>query len=157
MSGFGGSLAGLTAFSRDTNELLRRREEEREAERESIQSINYLAEIQKASTAREFCARLDAQIKKFDAELDQDHEVGMKLVTFGQAITFHVTGLGYANPSLIFFYGETVDGDSMQLIQHVSQISFVLMAMPKLDSDQPKRPFGFAQAHEPSDAGDQLG
>jgi hypothetical protein len=81
----------------------------------------------------------------------------MKLVTFGQAITFHVTGLGYANPSLNFFRGETANGDRLRPIQHVSQISFVLMAMPKPDPDQPKRPFGFAQAHEPMDAGDQAG
>ncbi len=157
MSSLGSSLAGLTKFTHDMDAALRRGEQERREERESIQSINYLAEISKASTAREFCARLDAQIKKFDEELDQDHEVGVKLVTFGQAVTFHVTSLGYHNPALIFFYGETVDGEKVQLIQHTSQISFVLMAIPKPNPDQPKRPFGFAQGHESSDAVETAG
>ena len=140
MSGLGGSLAGLTNLNRGINASISRIQAAAKEQEESIRSINYLAEIQKASTAEEFCVRLGSQIKKFDAELDPDHEVGMKLVTFGQAITFHVTGLGFHNPSLIFFYGETPEGDKVQLIQHISQISFVLMAMPKPDPDQPKRP-----------------
>lgn len=113
-----------------------------EASRAS-ESINLLGDLAKASTADEFCRRINAQIKAFDDSLDQEHEVGVKLVTFGQSITFHVERLGYHNPSLIFFYGATVDGDPVQLIQNVSQISFVLVKMRKPDPEKPKRPFGF--------------
>ena len=130
--------AGMEALTKKT-----------ELREESQRSMNLLATIATASTAEEFCRRLDAQIKSFDEGLDQDHEVGIKLVTFGQTMKFHVTGLGYHNPSLIFFYGETEDGDKVQLIQHVSQISFVLMSMAKPDPDQPRRPFGFDQAFQP--------
>jgi hypothetical protein len=87
----------------------------------------------------------------FDEELDQDHEVGMKLVTYGQAVTIHVTKLGFFNPSLIMFFGDTEDGDRVQLIQHVSQISFLLVALPKLNPDEPKRPFGFEQCVQPTE------
>jgi hypothetical protein len=120
---------------------VRRQREEKE---QNVRSINLLAAVAEASFAGEFCKRLEAQIKAFDESLDQDHEVGVRLVTFGQAITFHVSDLGYHNPSLIFFYGET-DGQKVQLIQHVSQISFVLLAMRKPDPEKPRRPFGFKQ------------
>jgi hypothetical protein len=145
VSDLGIPLAGLSNFGRDMHALVDRVSEEKKEERQSIQSINYLAAISKATMAREFCARLDAQIKEFDEALDQDHEVGVKLVTFGQTITLHVTHLGFSNPSLIFFHGQTDDGDEMQLIQHVTQISFVLVKLPKRNPDEPKRAFGFEQ------------
>jgi hypothetical protein len=140
-----GQLAGMGRISADLNRALESGNRHAQEKQNNIESINYLADIQRASTAAEFCARLENQMKHFDAELDAEHEVGVRLVTFGQTITFHVSKLGYHNPSLIFFYGETPEGDKVQLIQHVSQISFVLMAMPKPDPEQPKRPFGFAQ------------
>jgi hypothetical protein len=122
-----------------------------------ITARNFFADLADENMASEFYKRLQAQIKKFDAELDPEHEVGVKLVTFGQAVTFHVSRLGYHNPSLIFFYGLTEGGDEIQLIQHVSQINFVLVKLPKLNPDEPKRPFGFAQGHEPpADAESQL-
>jgi hypothetical protein len=37
------------------------------------------------------------------------------------------------------------DGDAVELIQHVSQISFLAVKVPKLNPDEPKRPFGFEQ------------
>lgn len=93
--------------------------------------------------ASEFHDRLVQMINKFDEELDQDHEVGMRLVTFGQSITFHVEDIGYWNPSLIRFYGKLENGSPVELIQHVSQISFLLMAVKRLNPEQPKRKIGF--------------
>jgi hypothetical protein len=74
----------------------------------------------------------------------------MRLVSFGQTITFHVENVRFHDPSLLMFCGTTPDGGRVQLIQHVSQISFLLMAMPKPDPEQPRRPFGF-QCPKPMD------
>ena len=93
--------------------------------------------------ASEFCMRLVDMINKFGANLDQDHEVGMNLVSFGQAITFHVTGIGCYNPSLIRFLGRLQNGSQVELIQHVSQISFLLMALKRLNPSEPKTMIGF--------------
>jgi len=122
-----------------------------EEKKASHRSLNLLADIARASIAKESFDRLNHQIKQFDEGLDQDHEVGVKLVSFGPSVTFHVEFLGFHNPNLIFFHGVTADGDRMQLIQHVNQISFVLLAMRKPNPEEPKRLFGFAQAQEPSD------
>ena len=53
--------------------------------------------------ADEFYRRLINWINDFHKSLDEEHEVGARLVNFGQAITFHVEDIGYWNPSLISF------------------------------------------------------
>jgi len=96
-----------------------------------------------ANRASEFCRHLLEWIHEFDASLDATHEVGVRLVSFGQTVIFHLAGLGYANPSLIAFSGETEGGDPVELIQHVSQISLLLMKLPRKNPDAPKKPIGF--------------
>jgi hypothetical protein len=91
-----------------------------------------------ANHASEFHKRLTEWIKKFDAELDQEHEVGVRLVSFGQAVVFHLEYIGYWNPSLISFRGTTDDGNPVELIQHVSQISILLQRLPRKDPSKPK-------------------
>jgi hypothetical protein len=116
----------------------------------AAEATSFLAEVQKASLASEFAARLRTAIAHFDASLDSNHEVGMRLVTFGQAITFHVEEVRFHNPSLIFFRGTMENGGRVELIQHVTQISFCLMAVPKPDPNQPKRRFGFGPPESPA-------
>ncbi|WP_231620771.1 DUF6173 family protein [Fictibacillus sp. 7GRE50] len=98
--------------------------------------------------ASEFYTRLVEMINDFDEQLDQSHEVGMRLVSFGQTVQFHVEDLGYYNPSLIKFIGRTEDGNPIELIQHVSQISFLLMSVKRLNPDEPKRKIGFTTEEE---------
>src|SRR4051812_2554532 len=81
--------------------------------------------------ASEFHKRLMEMITEFDASLDDAHEVGVRLVTFGQTIVFHLSDISYYNPSLISFYGAMDDGSPVELIQHVSQISLLLMKLPR--------------------------
>lgn len=96
-----------------------------------------------SALASGYYERLLEMIKDFDADLDEDHEVGMKLVTFGQTVQFHVENLGYYNPGLIRFFGFTETGEDIELIQHISQISFLLMAVKRLNPEEPKKPIGF--------------
>lgn len=93
--------------------------------------------------ASEFCKKLYQHIQQFDDQLDNTREVGMCLVTFGQTITFSVSRLGYTDPSLIHFFGVLDNAQPVELIQHVSQISFLLTAIPRLNPDKPKSPIGF--------------
>lgn len=96
-----------------------------------------------ANYASEFYARLVTRITEFNEALDDDHEVGVKLVKFGgSSMVFHLSDLGYYNPSLITFYGVTEDGNPVELIQHVSQISVLLTKLPRLPNE-PKRVIGF--------------
>lgn len=94
-----------------------------------------------------FASILAKQIYKqtisFDQSINPDEEVGIKLVQYGEIIKFTISNIGYKDPYLIYFYGLLDDGSPIQLIQHVNQISFVLIKMKRLEPDSPKRQIGF--------------
>jgi Family of unknown function (DUF6173) len=82
-----------------------------------------------------FYDRLVEWITAFQDELDSETEVGVRLVSFGQSLTFHLRDMSWYNPSLIRFDGVDPEGQEVQLIQHVSQISVLLMRVPKLSAE----------------------
>lgn len=86
-------------------------------------------------------------IKTFEGSLDDEHEVALKLSSFGQSITISVTHIGFSNPSILTFSGYVGDSPA-QLIQHVSQLSFLLVSAKKTDPEKPARRIGFALPSE---------
>jgi hypothetical protein len=84
------------------------------------------------------CEAMRSYITEFESGLDPDQEVGVRLVSFGNAVFFHAEEIGFYKPSVICFKGVTPEGDRVQLVQHVSQLSFLLKAVPKL-AEQPRR------------------
>lgn len=75
--------------------------------------------------------------------LDNEHEVGVRLVNFGQTVVFSLEDMRYCDPSLISFIGRTQEGQPVEFIQHVNQISILLMKLPRQYPAEPKRPIGF--------------
>jgi hypothetical protein len=96
--------------------------------------------------ASELARNILNEIQEYDVTLDNAHEVGVRLVSFGQTVTFHLKEIGYIDPSLIVFTGKTNDGDPVELMQHVSQISILLMKLPRQHPETPKKPIGFYAA-----------
>jgi hypothetical protein len=114
----------------------------------AILAMAKMGDIAERNLATQFYDYLVEWINDFDSKLDQAHEVGVRLVNFGQSITFHLEAMGAQNPSLISFSGKLQDGSPVELIQHVTQISILLMKVPRLNPDEPKVKFGF---HTPED------
>ena len=112
-------------------------------EKEKDVSLNFLATLQRAGMASEVCLELHKWITAFDSELDQEHEVGVRLVSFGQSVTFHVQAIGYNDPCMIVFHGLLDDEQPVSLVQHVSQLSFLLTSLKRHDPTSPKQPVGF--------------
>lgn len=104
---------------------------------------NPLVESVEANYASAFYERLGKWINDFNQSLDDEHEVGARLVSFGQTVTVRLEDIGYWNPSLLSFRGKTEDGSPVQLIQHVTQISVLLVRLPRSDPSEPKRSIGF--------------
>ena len=98
--------------------------------------------------ASEFHHRLIEWINDFHKSLDEEHDVGVRLVSFGQSVTFHLEDISYWNPSLISFVGQTENGEPVELIQHVTQISVLLLKMKRQSVQPPKKPIGFASWEE---------
>jgi hypothetical protein len=82
------------------------------------------------------------RIKDFEDELDNEHEIGIQLASFGKDLLLNVTGIGYSNPNTLVFHG-FVNGNSATLIQHMSMLSFLLLAVKKQDPEKPPRRIGF--------------
>lgn len=87
------------------------------------------------------------RIKEFEEGLNDDEEVAVRLASFGSSITMAVTEILYSNPSTLVFYGYVGD-QWASLIQHVSQLNFLLLAVPKADPEKPPRRIGFAAPTE---------
>lgn len=92
-------------------------------------------------------------IKDFEDNLDNEHEVALRLTSFGQSILLHVTDIGYSNPCLIHYYGY-VNNKYSELIQHVSQINFLLTSVPKDEPNRKTRRIGFYPNDENSSSSD---
>ena len=114
--------------------------------RDVQRNTEILAEIAEARSAEGFVKRIMGEIRTFESSLDAAHEVGIRLVSFGQALTFHVTGIGFIEPSLILFHGLTDAQEPVELVQHLTQISFLLMKVKRLEPEKPKKPIGFSAA-----------
>lgn len=96
--------------------------------------------------------RLGEYIKDFEKELDNEHETGARLVSFGQDLTFHIESVGYYGPDIIDFNGVNEKGERVQLVQHIAQLSVLLVAMKKL-KDKPRR-IGFIWDEEDEEGKD---
>ena len=77
----------------------------------------------------------------FQASLDNEHDVGLLLTNFGQSMLMEVTEIGYEKSVLMVFRGY-VKGNKATLIQHISQLNFLLTSIPKAP-DKPKNTIGF--------------
>lgn len=82
--------------------------------------------------------RIAKSIIAFEKELDPDEEVGARLVSFGGNEVIHIDDLGYWGPDFVKFYGRTSDDRNVELIQHISQVSVMLVAV-KTEDESAKR------------------
>lgn len=87
--------------------------------------------------------RLVLYIRNFEAQLDSTQEIAMGFAGSDAGI-LQIEGLGYFDPDIVTFYGRDEDGVKTQLIQHVSQLSVILRAVPKVQQAAPPRRIGFA-------------
>ncbi len=82
--------------------------------------------------------RLVRSIIEFEKNLDEDKEIGARMVSFTENETFHIEDVGYWGPDFVKFYGINLDGNPVELIQHISQVSVLLVALPK-EKNEPRR------------------
>jgi len=86
--------------------------------------------------------RLILYIRNFEKQLDEEHEVAMGF-TGGDAGVLRIEGMGFFDPDVVTFYGTDASGLRTQLVQHVSQLSVILRALPRHASRTEPRRIGF--------------
>jgi len=93
---------------------------------------------QMTNPARWTHKRLGEYVKDFESKLDDKHEIGARLVSFGNTVVFHIENIGYYGPDIITFHGINENGERVQLIQNISQLSVLLVAVKKM-GENPRR------------------
>lgn len=101
-------------------------------------SLGHMAQLQHQAHLRnnpviEVCQAIQSYVEKFESGLDEEQEVGIRLASFGGIVLFHAEKIGFSAPNVVTFYGVTGEGEKVQLIQHVSQLNFLLKAVKKLE------------------------
>jgi hypothetical protein len=86
--------------------------------------------------------RLVMYIQNFESQLDARQEIAMGFAGDATGV-LRIEGIGYFDPDIITFYGRDDSGARTQLIQHVSQLSVTLRAVPKEGDSDPPRRIGF--------------
>jgi hypothetical protein len=86
--------------------------------------------------------RLVMYIRNFESELDAQQEIAMGFASDETGV-LRIEGLGFFEPDIITFYGRDETGAKTQLIQHVSQLSVTLRAVPKEAEEEAPRRIGF--------------
>lgn len=86
--------------------------------------------------------RLVMYIRNFESQLDAAQEIAMGFAG-DEAGVLRIEGIGFFDPDIITFYGRDDSGARTQLIQHVSQLSVTLRAVPKEGDSDPPRRIGF--------------
>ncbi|MDV4145021.1 MULTISPECIES: DUF6173 family protein [Shimia] len=116
------------------------------------QAINAKPVAQK-SPAEWAYERLILYIQNFEEQLDNEHEVAMGF-TGGDAGVLRIEGMGFFDPDMITFYGSDSSGIKTQLVQHVSQLSVMLRALPKMANEEAPTRIGFRLAADLEKAGE---
>lgn len=89
--------------------------------------------------------RVVMYIRNFEHRLNVNEEVVLGHAG-SEAGILQIEGIGFYDPDLITFYGRDENGMKTQMIQHVSQLSVMLRAVPKPRPEEPARRIGFRLA-----------
>ena len=74
------------------------------------------------------------------------------MVSFGSTVQFHIVDMGYWGPDILTFDGVDEHGSRMKLIQNISQLNVLLVAMPKREPEAAPQRIGFQLGKGESEA-----
>lgn len=109
-----------------------------------VNSSNFMEEARRKAEKRQavIAGRYDAEdtfeylvrkINDFEEKLLPEEEVGMHVANFGLASAIHIRTISFRNPNLMEFGGLNQEGERVVLVQHLSQLNFVLSALKPIE------------------------
>ena len=85
-----------------------------------------------------------AVVNEYNRNLNHDQEVGLMLTSFGQTVTVNITGIGFIGTRLIMFKGFLTNNNApVELLQHVSQLNFLLVSLKREHPQEERKHIGF--------------
>jgi hypothetical protein len=82
------------------------------------------------------------RVEAFQNNLRGSEEIGIQLANFGLAAQLHIRSIGYKNPNLIEFFGVDPNDNEVTLVQHISQLNFMLIALKSIEEKPYRIGFG---------------
>lgn len=79
--------------------------------------------------ASELFKHLQQEIADFERSMGAGEEIGLRLANFGASAELHIRSVRHQDPNLIKWSGVDLDGNNTVLVQHISQLNFLLIAM----------------------------
>lgn len=99
-------------------------------------------QIAEASTSVEVCKLLKSVFQAFEHSINPDEEIALALSSFGVQHQIVVDSVAALGVNLIVIRG-IEGGVSVSLVQHLNQLSFLLVPVKKAQPDAPRRKIGF--------------
>ena len=96
-------------------------------------------------SAKSVAKKIYHQIQIVEKDTDYFEEVGIMLFQHGQKFEFSVSQVGYHDPCLICFTGYMNNDSPIKLVQHVSQLNFIVFKMKRSQPNTPKQAIKFEQ------------
>lgn len=95
--------------------------------------------------------RIVRSIQDFEEKLDSEHEIGARLVSFGANTTFHIDDVSFWGPDMIIFIGFDENKQRVELLQHISQVNVLLVAVNKQSVEPRRIGFRLVERVQPSE------
>jgi hypothetical protein len=114
----------------------------------AIMAAKHQLEEARSHYASEMLTHVDERIRAFEGALDDEHELGAVLSQLGARIVVRVREIQCTDPNLVIFRGliyagadvlGVEEGSAVELLQHVSQVTLMLVPLPTLPGEKAHR------------------
>lgn len=111
--------------------------------RENYQNKELQANIMKSNNAQFIAQTIRNKLLEFQQSLSESEDIALQAVQFGTTMIIYVSEVASLGYSLVLFRGKDASGNQCELIQHINQVSVLMIVVPK-PVEIPHRTIGFS-------------
>ena len=117
------------------------------ANEQKAESLEQIKQYYSLNSAENICRAICDVIRNHQSNLPDGQDIAIKASYGGIQSTILVESICCIGSTLIVFVGKDIDGNLVELIQHIHQLNF-LLTFVNTNSQEPKRSIGFVTQQE---------
>jgi hypothetical protein len=94
-------------------------------------------------SAKHMVESIVTEINTFEASLADDEQAGGYIMLYGKQHAFEIESVAYRDMFMIIFCGTLPSGERVKLLQNMSQLNLMLVAVKRNNLNEPRRQLGF--------------